>query len=67
MLFTKRSAATGKVHTLDVPCTQAQVDAWHNGQHIQTAMPDVPADLREFLISGTTPAEWAALFGNDPE
>jgi len=65
MLITKRSSLTGKTHTLDVPCTQAEYDRWRGGELIQRAMPTVTPDLREFLISGATPAEWAAAFPPD--
>lgn len=34
-----------------------------NGEHVQTAMPAVSADDREFLISGISPAGWKATFG----
>lgn len=63
MLITRKSMFTGKVHTLDVPCTEEQYEAWRNGQLIQVAMPNVPADLREFLMTGTTPEEWNEIFG----
>lgn len=63
MLITRKSMFTGKVRTLDVSCTEEQLEAWRNGQLIQVAMPNVPADLREFLITGTTPEEWNEIFG----
>lgn len=63
MLITRKSMFSGKVHTLDVPCTEEQYEAWRNGQLIQVAMPNVPADLREFLMTGTTPEEWNEIFG----
>ena len=34
-----------------------------NGMHAQDAMPSVPADDREFLISGISPAGWKRAFG----
>jgi len=34
-----------------------------NGEHAQTAMPSVPADDREFLISGISPKGWSNSFG----
>ena len=63
MRITRTSMFTGKVHTLEVPCTEAQLHAWQGGMYIQDAMPDVPADLREFLMTGTTPTEWDEMFG----
>lgn len=39
--------------------------AWTEGKLIQDAMPYLNADQREFLVSGMTPAEFEALFGED--
>lgn len=47
--------------------TRAQYDAWQSGTHIQTAMPQLSADECEFLMSGATPTEWAAMFGGDDD
>lgn len=63
MLITRKSMFSGKEHTLEVPCTEEQLKAWQNGVHIQNAMPNVPADLREFIITGATPEEWNEIFG----
>ena len=59
------SPFTGKGNTLDVPCTPDQYRAWREGKLIQDAMPDVPPELREFLISGITPEEWKETFGKE--
>ena len=67
MLVTRRSQISGKVHTLDVPCTQEQVELWQSGVKIQDAMPDVPAPLREYLMTGITPTDWTAMFGRPPK
>lgn len=42
-----------------------QWDAWQNGAHIQNAMPELTADEREFLLTGMTPEEWDATFGEE--
>lgn len=63
MRITRKSMFTGKVHTLDVPCTEEQYRAWQSGVHIQNAMPNVSADLREFVMTGVTPEEWNKIFG----
>lgn len=40
-----------------------RIEAWYRGEgHIQNMLGDLSAEVREFLISGTTPEEWAALF-----
>ena len=56
---------TGIEHTMEIPCTEAQLTAWHNGMLIQDAMPNVPTELREFLMTGVTPDEWRAIFGEN--
>ena len=33
------------------------------GEHAQTALPSVPAEDREFLISGISPKGWTDTFG----
>lgn len=65
MLITKKSAFTGIEHTLDIPVTQAQIDAWKSGVSIQTAMPNLSADDREFIKTGVTAQEWDDAFGED--
>lgn len=47
---------------MDLPVTQHQMDRWEAGELIQNVMPNLTAEQREFLISGTTPAEWDRLF-----
>ena len=66
MLITRRSQISGLTHTLEVNCTEEQLERWQSGEKIQDCMPDVPAPLREFLMTGTTPAEWVAMFGRPP-
>ena len=63
MQITRKSVLTGKVATLDVPCTARELAAYEAGMLIQDAMPNVPPDMREFLMSGITPDEWQATFG----
>lgn len=65
MKVTRKSPISGEVNELEVPCTPEQLKAWQKGTFIQRAMPDVPAELREFLMTGITPEEWDSLFGGD--
>lgn len=37
------------------------------GQLIQVAFPGLPADQREFLITGYTPEEWNIIFGKNDD
>jgi hypothetical protein len=63
MQITNRSPLTGKDNTLDLPITEAQLNSWKRGEGlIQNIMPDLTPDQREFLISGSTPEDWATLF-----
>ena len=39
--------------------------AWQNGELIQRAMPELDADERELLISGTCPKCWDEMFPPD--
>ena len=66
MLITRRSQISGEVHMLEVGCSPEQLAAWEAGVKIQDAMPDVPASLREFLMTGITPREWEDMFGKSP-
>ena len=56
---------TGKVHTLEIPCTPTQLAEYQNGKYIQDAMPNVSAALREFVHTGITPEEWNQLVSGD--
>lgn len=62
MQVTRKSRATGKRHTLDLPITEEQIAKYHNGAMVQDAFPNLTADQREFIISGTTAEEWNNLF-----
>ena len=61
-----------------VPCrccqkvTDLQVDlekfvAWQQGELIQNALPELDADQRELLISGTCPTCWDEMFPSEEE
>lgn len=52
---------TGKPYSCEVPT--AGLLRWIGGDSIQTAMPNVSADDREFLISGISPEGWKETFG----
>ena len=43
------------------------VTRWQEGENIQRAFPDMNAGDREILISGTHPACWTKLFGEEEE
>lgn len=65
MQVTKRSALTGDQHTLDIAITPEEWKRWkEDGELLQNVCPHLSKDDREFLISGCTPEEWKAAFGN---
>jgi hypothetical protein len=43
------------------------VESWQGGEYIQNAFPDMSAEDRELLISGTHPACWDKLFPKEDE
>lgn len=67
MLVTRTSMFTGKVHTLDLPVTQAQLDVYKSGVFLQDAFPHLPPEHREFIKTGVTPEEWDAVMGEEED
>lgn len=50
--------------TIDTP----KYHRWmHGKEHIQTVLPDMSPENREFLISGTTPEMWKNMFDGSEE
>ena len=62
MKLTVYNPITKSSHTEDLPITLEQYNLWRSGTHIQKAMPNLSADQREFLISGTIPGDWDKIF-----
>ncbi|MBZ0189075.1 MAG: hypothetical protein K8F91_22710 [Candidatus Obscuribacterales bacterium] len=62
MLITRQSLISGIVHTLRIPVTVEQLEAWMAGASIQDAMPQLEPSLRiphyESLMTGITAEEW---------
>jgi|TARA_R110000796_G_scaffold242528_1_gene364622 hypothetical protein len=58
---------TGDTNTMDIPVTQDQLDSWTNGMLIQEAMPNLTAEHREFIMTGTTPEVWTKNFSEVEE
>lgn len=50
-----------------VLCTEKEYQKWRNGTLIQNAMPEVPKEQRELLISGICNSCWHELFQPQPE
>jgi hypothetical protein len=62
MNITRTSRLTGRTSVMDLKITQAQLNAWVDGMLIQDAMPQLPPEHREFLMTGITPDEWDSVF-----
>ena len=62
---TKKSMLTGIEHTRLINATANEINRWRNGALIQNALPHLTDEDREFLMSGITPEEWDAHFGEE--
>jgi hypothetical protein len=49
---------------MELNITEEQLAAWRDGMLIQTAMPQLTPDEREFLMTGISKEEWDAAFGH---
>jgi hypothetical protein len=68
MIVTMESKLTGKVNYMDIPVATERLNAYFSGGRkglIQNWFPELSADQREFLITGSTPEEWEAAFGEE--
>jgi len=61
-----RCTVTGKPHTTPAVSLEA-LEAFESGVFAQLAFPELSADEREFLISGTTGEGWEMLFGKEED
>lgn len=65
---TRKSSFTGKIHSLDLAISEADWARYRSGKLlIQDALPDITDPEREFLLTGTTQAEWQSAFADDEE
>ena len=63
-----RHPFNGQFNTMDVNITREQYNRFIEGkENIQTIMPNITADEREFLISGLLPDEFDQLFNDGKE
>jgi len=67
MQITQRCQLNGKVYTMEINCTPAQLELgkmlYEKGALLQNAFPFLNADEREFLKTGTPPHVWNEMFG----
>ena len=62
MIVQRRSIITGKVNTMNIDCTEEQLNRHKMGELVQDVFPNLSVEEREFLISGVTPEEWDNAF-----
>lgn len=65
IMITRRSELTGVDHSRKIDVSLKQIELWEGGALIQDAMPNLSDEDREFLMTGITPEEWAAHFGEE--
>lgn len=65
MKISRKSPRTGVLVERDLPITEEQYAAWKAGALIQDVMPFLPAEDREWILTGYTKADWDALFPAD--
>lgn len=57
-----QTSIQGKTNTMELPTTEERIQRWNNSRlPIQSALPELNADQREFLLSGLLPEEWDAV------
>tara|TARA_Y100000034_G_C6853041_1_gene387236 strand:+ start:806 stop:1042 length:237 start_codon:yes stop_codon:yes gene_type:complete len=59
--FSKRCEVSGEFFCITVDTKD--YCKFRAGVHVQDVWPDMPKENREFIINGTTPAEWDEMFG----
>ena len=67
MLITRKSIISGNVNTMDINVTHEDFEKLESGWLIQSAMPHISADEREFIMTGITPQEWDTEMGCDED
>ena len=65
MQIVRTSRISGNTNVMDIDITTDQFLSWIDGSLIQDVMPNISADEREFIMTGITPSEWDAMFGED--
>ena len=64
MLITNKSKVSGKVRSMELNVTEAQLNRYNSGRFtLQDCFPNLTPDEREFIKSGITADEWEAVFG----
>tara|TARA_R100001086_G_scaffold98394_1_gene48997 strand:+ start:502 stop:693 length:192 start_codon:yes stop_codon:yes gene_type:complete len=56
------SPVTGKSNTREIDVTSEQLLEWRRGALIQSVMPHIHPQDREFIMTGSTPEDWKSMF-----
>ena len=70
MLVIRKSLFTGIMNEMDLPISQEQLNEFesdNNSRLVQDIFPNLNSEQREFLMTGSTSAEWEDLFGGEDE
>lgn len=67
MIIRRRSPLTGTIFEWDLPVTQEMLDRWQAGELIQSVMPHLTMDQREFIKTGMSPKDWDVLWHEDDD
>ena len=66
-ILAQTSPITGNVNEMEIPMNirdySIAMQKWRSGALIQEAFPNLPAPMREFIMSGISPKEWDDMFG----
>jgi hypothetical protein len=66
MDLTRTSPITGITSTIFIEgLTQEMLNRWKEGEMIQSALAGIPQELREFVMTGISPAEWTKMFPSE--
>lgn len=66
--ITRTSMLSGIKRTRAIDITEEQLKQWEAGLDlIQNIAPNISADDREFILTGSTPEEWDEEFKEDEE
>ena len=67
MKITMTSPMTGKPNTREINVTAEQLLLWRRGALIQSVMPHISPQDREFIMTGSTPEDWSQMFSEEGE
>jgi hypothetical protein len=63
MLIERISRFTGEINVMEIDVTQHQLNEYYStDSYIQDVLAHLTADEREFIKTGVTAEEWAAVF-----